>query len=511
MLSQNSMYLLEKRYLDKKDNETPSDLFKRVASSISLGDKKLEKEFYASMASLDFLPSSPILLNAGKRIHQLCSSFVLPVHDNFDSVLKTMQAMAKIHKTGAGIGFNFSNMRSGSFSPLFCIKLFDEFTSETNRQNVRPGSNMAILNADHPDIHKFITAKENEGSLLNFNMSVGIHDSFMNDVRKGGKRSLRLFRLICKNAWKNGEPGVLFLDRINKANPTPGIGQINATDSCGEQPLLDYEACPLGSINLANMVKGKKIDWECLGKTVKMAVSFLDNAIDASDYLSEKTENIVKSNRKIGLGIMGFHDMLIDLEIPYSTEKAVKTADSVMAFIKKHARIASSMLASAKGVFPNWKKSIYYPALKLRNAALTTIAPTGSISILADASAGIEPLFALSYTRIYKGKKLTVTNKKYDKLSREGIGNKGLQKLFAVSHEIRPEYHIKIQAAFQKHVDSAVSKTVIMPNSAKVSDVEKAFLLAYELGCKGITIYRQGSRNKEVIKINKNIIADVNN
>ena len=600
-LSENALQILEKRYLKKDQTgkviESPQDLFKRVAGNIALADakyllkeeigllenqeskeyydivktpkfqnilnksqkakaqiEKTEKEFYALMASLDFLPNSPTLFNAGRSLQQLAACFVLPVEDSLDSIFKSLHYAAKISKSGSGTGFNFSRLRPKndviesvtgfSSGPLSFMKIFDAVTEQIKLGGLRRGAHMGILRVDHPDIEEFITIKLREKVLENFNISVAITDKFMEALKKGKTYSLinprtgekvkeesaeKIFDLICETAHKIGDPGVIFLDRISKDNPTPTLGPLESTDSCGEQPLLPYESANLGSINLSNMVKTNNIDFNKLKSTVHKAIHFLDNVIDMCKYPIPETIPIVHGNRKIGLGIMGFAEMLIKLKIPYNSEKAVKVAEQAISFIRKEADNASIALAKERGSFPSWEDSIYNKKskfykgrhLELRNATRITLAPTGSISIIADTSFGIEPLFALSYMRILdEGTELLVVDKNFKEAmekkklySREFmayIAKKGtiqsmesipadIRKVFVVSYDINPEYHIKIQAALQKYVDNAVSKTVTLPNFATVEDVKKTYVMAHDMGCKGISIYRFGSRDDQVL------------
>jgi len=561
-LSKNALLILEQRYLKKNNKgkviEKPEDLFRRVAKNIAQADakhryskkniKKTEEGFYNLMASLDFLPNSPTLFNAGRKLQQLAACFVLPIEDDISSIFKTLHDAALIHKTGAGTGFNFSNLRpkgdiieSSGFTsgPVSFMKIFDAATEQIKLGGVLRGANMGILNADHPDIEDFITIKSKENVLTNFNVSVAITNNFIRSVKKNKSYNLinprnrkvakkesarRIFRLICEQAWLNGDPGVIFIDRINEFNPTPKLGTIESTDSCGEQPLLPYESCNLGSVNLSNMIENKQINFEKLKKTIHIAVHFLDNVIDVCEYPLKENKKIVYKNRKIGLGVMGFADMLVKLGIAYDSEEGLKTAEEVMKFISKEASIASLELAGKGGSFPSWKNSSYNTKnkkIKLRNATRTTIAPTGTISIIADVSSGIEPLFALSYARrtvegrtlVYFNQELKNSLKKYslyneniiERINREGsiknvdeIPNK-IKKVFVVGSDIDAEWHVRMQAAFQKYVDNGISKTVTLPKDATVEDVEKIFLMAHELGCKGISVYRYGSREGQVI------------
>ncbi|MBI2559123.1 adenosylcobalamin-dependent ribonucleoside-diphosphate reductase [Candidatus Woesearchaeota archaeon] len=561
-LSKNALLILEQRYLkrDKKGKviEKPEELFRRVAKNLAQSDanykhsknnvKRTEQEFYNLMASLDFLPNSPTLLNAGRKLQQLAACFVLPIEDDISSIFKTLHDSALIHRTGAGTGFNFSKLRpkgdiieSAGFTsgPVSFMKIFDAATEQIKLGGNLRGANMGILNIDHPDIEEFIRVKSRENVLTNFNVSVAITGNFMEAVNNNKDYSLvsprtkknvkkesarRIFGLICEQAWLNGDPGVIFIDRINEFNPTPKLGVIESTDSCGEQPLLPYESCNLGSVNLSNMVKNKRIDFEKLKKTIHTAIHFLDNVIDMCSYPLEENRKIVDKNRKIGLGIMGFADMLVKLDIAYDSEEGLKKAEEVMKFISKEADKASAELVEKRGAFPSWAISIYNDKSKgerLRNATRTTIAPTGTISIIADVSSGIEPLFALSYSRrtlegktlVYFDKNLKralMENRLYndeiiERITREGsIKNieeipEEIRKIFVVGSDIAPEWHVRMQAAFQKYVDNGISKTVTLPKDATVEDVEKIFLMAFELGCKGISVYRYGSREGQVI------------
>lgn len=527
----------------------------KFSSKIKSKIKNTEKEFYDLMTSLDFLPNSPTLFNAGRELQQLAACFVLPVEDNLDDIFKALHYAAKIAKTGSGTGFNFSKLRprndmiksvSGfSSGSLSFMKMFDFVTGQIKLGGLRRGALMGILRVDHPDIEEFIKIKSGEEKALeNFNISVAITDKFVDAVKKNKdywlvnprnnkkvakENANSIFNLMCEMAWKNGDPGVIFIDRINQDNPTPKLGKIESTDSCGEQPLLPYESANLGSINLSNFVHNHKIDYNRLKNVVHKSIHFLDNVIDMGNYPSEETKKIVKQNRKIGLGIMGLADSLIELEIPYDSEKAVKLADKLMSFIRKEADKASIDLAKSRGVFPSWEGSIYNRKSKyfrgnnllLRNATRITLAPTGTISIIANCSFGIEPLFALSYIRtIADGKELFIINENLKKfLLKKKIYNEKLmkkiirrgsihdieeipeniKKIFTVSYDIFPRDHVQMQVAFQKHVDNAVSKTVILPEFTNPDDVRKVYMMAYDLGCKGISIYRYGSRKDQVL------------
>jgi ribonucleoside-diphosphate reductase alpha chain len=560
-LTPNAIQVLERRYL-KKDKEgrvieRPKDMFLRVAKTIAEAEKKyhkdpepLFKKFYHLMTSLKFIPNSPTLMNAGRELGQLSACFVIEVQDSMESIFQAIKDTALIHKSGGGTGFSFSRIRPAndvvastkgvSSGPLSFMRVFDAATETIKQGGTRRGANMGILNIDHPDIIEFITAKSSQKQLTNFNISVGITEDFLKKVAQeedydlinprtkkivGKKNAKKIFDLITALAWKNGEPGIIFIDRLNKDNPTPHLGKIEGTNPCGEQPLLPYESCNLGSINLSKMVKNKKIMWEELKETVHLAVHFLDNVIDVTKFPLEKIKEMTKKTRKIGLGVMGLADMLIKLEIPYDSEEAIALGEKIMKFIQTEARIKSAQLARERGVFPSFKGSIYdkKDGIPLRNATTTTIAPTGTISIIAGCSSGIEPIFAVVYTRnVLDGTKLYEINPLFKEIAeQEGflsealikkISQKGSLKeieeipqkwrrLFVTAHDISPEWHVKMQAAFQKYTDNAVSKTVNFPAQATQKDIADAFWLAYKLGCKGITVYRDKSRDEQVLSI----------
>ena len=566
-ISPKSMLVLEERYLKKNKSgkiiETPEEMFRRVAGNIALADaeyksdaeiKTLEDQFQSMMSNLEFLPNSPALMNAGRKYQQLSACFVLPVEDSIESIFNTVKYAALIHQSGGGTGFSFSNIRPGNdivtsswgkaSGPLSFMKVFNEATEAINQGGFRRGANMAVLRIDHPDILDFISAKDREGSLINFNISVAITDKFMKDLEENGKYSLinprngavvrqfyarEVFDKLIHAAWKNGEPGAIFIDRINDSNPTPDVGEIESTNPCGEQPLLPFESCVLGSINLTKMLiqddGSYKINWEKLSDTIKLGVRFLDNIIDINKYLLIDIAGITRRNRKIGLGVMGFADMLIMMGIPYNTTDALNIADKLMNFISKEADIASAKLAEEKGVFPNFVKSVLNKpgSLRLRNATRTTIAPTGTLSIIANCSCGIEPIFALSYVHHILGNKhISGLHPLFEDVAKrrgfystdfvKEISKKGIMKdiksipedikqIFVTARDISPEWHIRIQAAFQKHVDNAVSKTINFPQDTTKEDVERAFLLAYKSGCKGITVYRDKSRMSQALSI----------
>lgn len=568
-LTQNALAVMKKRgYLkkDKKgDYERVSSMFWRIARNIASADKNYTgskkeiketgKQFFEVMNNLEFL-SGMALRNAGRELQQLSACYVLPIEDSMDSIYTTLKNAAFLHKTGAGIGYDFSKLRpkndtvsttnGKSSGPLSFMKLYD-FSSETvvNKASTRRAGNMGILRVDHPDILEFIGSKEGDDALSNFNISVAATDKFMKAVKEGKNYDLinprnnrkveslkarKVFSMIVEKAWKSAEPGIIFIDTINKHNQTPGIGKIEATNLCGEQPLLAYEACNLGSIVLSRFIKNddgqKTIDYKKLERVISVAVHFLDNSIDVNYYPLTEIEKINHGNRKIGLGVMGFADMLAELDIPYNSKEAVDFAKKLMEFIQEKAREASVELAKKRGNFPNFNKSIW-PKLgfkKLRNATCTTIAPNGTTGIFANCSSGIEPIFGLVYVRkniMDLGKdELVEVNPTFEKIAKEKwfyskdlmekVAERGsiegmeeipeeVQKVFVTAHDIEPEWHIKIQAAFQKYTDNAVSKTVNLPHNATLHDVEEVFLLAYKLGCKGTTVYRDRSRDKQVL------------
>lgn len=564
-LTENALMVLERRYLQKDGQgnviETPDGMLRRVskyvASAEAIFDSKAnvsewEERFYHLMSSMEFLPNSPTLMNAGRELGQLSACFVLPIEDSTESIFDAVKYTALIHKSGGGTGFSFSRLRpkqdrvgsTGGVAsgPVSFMRAFDTATDVIKQGGMRRGANMGILNVDHPDILEFIAAKEDTKAYTNFNISVAITDAFMNAVENnkdydlinphnkviaGHLNAKDVFKKIVDMAWRTGDPGIIFIDHINQFNSTPNLGKIESTNPCGEQPLLPYESCNLGSINLSKMVKNvagePEIDYDKLRETVRLAVRFLDDVIEVNKYPLKQIEEMTRKTRKIGLGVMGFADMLIKLKIAYNSDKALDIAERVMRFISDEATAESVLLGSSRGLFPAFKGSIYdvEGGFKVRNANRTTIAPTGTLSIIAGCSSGIEPLFALSYFRhILDGEKLIEINPYFEEAAKSNkfyssdlmkklAEGESLQKMndipvwakevFVTSHDITPECHVKIQAAFQKYTDSAVSKTVNLPNEATVADVEKIYMLAHKLGLKGITIYRDRSRDSQVL------------
>jgi ribonucleoside-diphosphate reductase alpha chain len=545
-LSHNALVVLKRRYLKKDDSgevaEAAPDMFRRVAETIAQVDRTYDpqaevaattRKFYEIMASLSFMPNSPTLMNAGRELGQLSACFVLPVEDDIESIFDAIKHTAIIHKSGGGTGFSFSRIRPENdpvlstkgvaSGPISFMNIFDVATETIKQGGTRRGANMGILRVDHPDIAKFITCKNDTQRLTNFNISVGLTDAFMDAVlqdedfpllnpRTGREvsrvKAAPLFDLIVQSAWATGEPGIIFLDALNRDNPVPHLGDLEATNPCGEQPLLPYESCNLGSLNLAKVVKDGQLDYPALAHLVHTAVHFLDNVIDANRFPLDLIKERTQDNRKIGLGVMGFADLLLKLGIRYNSDEAVKLAEEVMGFIQQEARKASKALGERRGNFPHYPGSRYdgNGLGRMRNATTTTIAPTGTISIIAGCSSGIEPLFAVSYVRrVLEGTELIEAHPYFEELAQTGSIRdlkeipQDVRRLFVTAHEVSPQWHLKIQAAFQKYTDNAVSKTVNFPHQATPEDVRQVYLMAYEAGLKGVTIYRDRSRDQQVL------------
>jgi len=571
-LSENAIKVIERRYLKKdKDGkivEQPVELFRRVADAISKGDlaygksqediKKTSDEFFTMMTALEFMPNSPTLMNAGRPLSQLSACFVLPIEDSMDSIFDSIKATALIHKSGGGTGFSFSRLRAKASpvcttggiasGPVSFMKVFDAATQAVKQGGTRRGANMGILRIDHPDILEFISCKDTDGEITNFNISIAVTDIFMDKLKRGEdydlidprtKTSVKklnskyVFDLIVKHAHKNGEPGIIFIDRINRDNPTPKLGMIESTNPCGEQPLLPFESCNLGSINLYKLLNKNndgryEINWKRLREVVYSTAHFLDNVIDINKFPLPEIEKNTKMTRKIGLGVMGWASALARMAVPYDSQEAIDLAEKVMSFIADQAREASIALAKERGAFPAYQESLLAKMRSepQRNATLTTIAPTGTISIIAGpCSSGIEPIFAICYYRnVMDNDKLVEIDPVFEELAHERgfysrelmeeIAEKGsihdiekipqdVRRVFVTAHDITPEWHTRMQAVFQRYTDNAVSKTVNFSHNASIEDVHKVYMLAYELGCKGLTIYRDGSRDEQVLNITK--------
>jgi ribonucleoside-diphosphate reductase alpha chain len=558
----NAIHVLEKRYLRKDEDgkvaETPSGMFRRVAAAVAAVDERYEgkaaaeasaERFYQLMASLDFLPNSPTLMNAGTSLGQLSACFVLPVEDSMDGIFSALRCMAFIHQSGGGTGFSFSQLRprgdvvrsTGGVAsgPVSFIEVFDKATDVIKQGGRRRGANMAILNVEHADAVDFILCKTRPRYLENFNISVAVTDPFMEAVESGGMHVFRnprsgketarrpareVFDLICSAAWQCGDPGLVFIDEINRRNPLIDVARIAATNPCGEQPLLPYESCNLGSINLSRFVTKGGFDYERLGEVVDEAVHFLDNVIDANRHPLPEVEKATLASRKIGLGVMGFSDALYEMDVPYDSEGALELADEVFRFVRESGRAMSVRLGERRGSFPLFERSAWRAegCRALRNATVTTVAPTGTIGLIAGVSSGIEPVFALRYWRtMAEGTVLFETHREFARraealgadlealfagCAREGSIRsceqlpEAMRRVFVVARDISPEWHVRMQAAFQKHSDNGVSKTVNLPRQATVEDVRAAYLLAWRLKCKGITVYREGSRGEDVLR-----------
>jgi ribonucleoside-diphosphate reductase alpha chain len=559
-LTVNALEVLRQRYLLRDESEkiieSPAQLFKRVARAIAKPDRRFnedskasEKIFHEMMTKLEFIPNTPTLFNAGTRLGQLAACFVLPVEDSLEGIFTSAKNMALIEQSGGGVGFDFSRLRPKgdivrstkgvASGPVSFMRIFDTGTEIIKAGGKRRGAMMAILRVDHPDIKEFITSKQTPGFLSNFNISVAATDEFMeaaakdseywlvnprNKEKTGKLKAKDVWNLMAKSAWMSGDPGVVFIDEINRHNPTPQVGRMESTNPCGEQPLLPYESCNLGSINLSRMIEDGRINWEKLRETVRNAVHFLDNVVSANKYPLKETKKITLANRKIGLGVMGFADLLIELRTPYDSEPSLKLGGEIMRFIEQEAHKKSVEIAEDRGSFPNFDGSIWkdkYSAF--RNATVTTVAPTGTISIIAGCSSGIEPLFAISFIRnVLSGTRLFETNPLFEATAKErGFYNAKLleeiartgsvqkingvpddvKRLFVTALDIEPKWHVRMQAVFQKYTDNAVSKTVNMPSEATVDDVREVYELAWTLKCKGVTVFRYGSKPEQVLYI----------
>lgn len=564
-ISDNAYAVLERRYLARDEHGVPTEtvdgLFHRVAAAVAEADGKLDpkadvtktaREFYEMMTALEFLPNSPTLMNAGRPLGQLSACFVLPVADSMEAIFDAIKHAALIHKSGGGTGFSFSRLRGKGSTvnstggvasgPISFMKVFNSATEAVKQGGTRRGANMGILRVDHPDILEFITCKNDTKEITNFNISVGITEAFMGAVEQGGEYDLvdpatkktvgtlnaqDVFEKIVASAWQTGEPGIIFLDRLNRDNVVPGQGEIESTNPCGEQPLLPYESCNLGSVNLVTHLKKTKTGWELdkakLEKTIRTAVHFLDNVIEVNAYPLEEIDRVTRATRKIGLGVMGFADMLLYLGLPYDSEEGVAMGEAVMELVNRVGHAESEALAATRGAFPLFEESMLKGGAPIRNGTVTTIAPTGTLSIIAGVSSGVEPIFAYAYFRnVMDNTHLVETNDILkQKLEEEGLYSEELmrkvveqgtlahideipahiKRVFVCAHDVAPIWHVKMQAAFQRHTDNAVSKTVNFPKTATKEDVAQVYQLAFSLDCKGTTIYRDGSRDEQVLNI----------
>ncbi len=575
ILTPNSLKVLQKRYLLKDEDgnpiEEPSDMFARVAENIASAERtwgaddvrvaEMARDFYELMTSLEFLPNSPTLMNAGRELQQLSACFVLPVEDSMESIFGAVRDTALIHKSGGGTGFSFSRLRPAgdsvrstqgvSSGPVSFMRVFNQATEAVKQGGTRRGANMGVLRIDHPDILHFIKCKA-DGDFANFNISVALTEKFMEAVKAGTAYDLynprtkqydgqldarEVYDLIIEMAWATGDPGIIFIDRINRDNPTPQLGEIESTNPCGEQPLLPYEACNLGSINLSKMIRmtdaGQDVDWDRIADVVHRGVRFLDDVIEVNNYPLPEIGELARGNRKVGLGVMGWADMLIKLDLAYNSDEGVALGEKIMGFIDAEAKSASRKLAAERGSFPNFEGSIYDTPEggAIRNATVTTIAPTGTLSIIANCSSGVEPLFAVSYVRtVMDNDRLIEVNPLFEEIAvKRGFYSRELmaliadhgtvhdmeevpadvQRVFVTAHDIEPDWHIRMQAAFQKYTDNAVSKTVNFGNEATPDDVRMVYDLAYESGVKGVTIYRDGSKENQVLTTGKTAKAGV--
>ncbi len=561
--SYDALKILERRYLLKDEFgntiETPKGMLMRVAKNVASADLRYgssdeevaetAKDFYEIMAKLYFLPNSPTLINAGVKVQQLSACYVLPVEDKMEGIFQTLHDSAVIHQRGAGTGFSFSRLRPRNdpvnnnmgvaAGPVAFMNVFDKALEVVKQGGVRPGANMAVLRVDHPDVIRFVECKRNKETMNNFNISVAVTDRFMKAVEEdreyfvknprtgkyfGKLRARDVFAVITQNAWKTGDPGLIFIDEINRKHPAKHLGEIETTNQCGEAPLLPHESCILGSIDVNKFVVGNDLNWDLLSKIVRSSVHFLDNAIDANIYPTEKTKQQTLKLRKFGLGLMGFADMLMSLGIKYDSDEGLAMADKLMQFIKETAYKKSSELADRRGVCPAWEGSDHQKAdRKMRNIACLALSPTGTRSIFADTSASCEPVFAISYHRtVLSSNQIVFINKAFEKVAKERgfysaalirevakFGSiqhmkeipKDIRDIFVTAQDIAPEWHIKMQSTLQKHVDNAISKTINFPRTAAIKDIENAYMMAWKAKCKGITIYRDGSYEDQVITI----------